>query len=97
MPIRPDLRHFYRGPAWQEVRARIRERAGDKCEHCGKPNGIWGIQCGCAHLDHDPSNNADQNLAWLCRACHLHHDAAKHRDTRQRRKDRARPLLQEAV
>ena len=39
MPIRPDLRPFYRGPAWRATRERIRERAKDRCEQCGKPNG----------------------------------------------------------
>ena len=39
MPIRSDLRHFYRGPAWRATRKRILERAEDKCEQCRKPNG----------------------------------------------------------
>ena len=39
MPIRKELLHLYRGPAWKEIRARILERAGNKCERCGKPNG----------------------------------------------------------
>lgn len=38
MPIRADLRHFYTGPAWRETRKRILDRAGHKCEQCGKPN-----------------------------------------------------------
>jgi 5-methylcytosine-specific restriction endonuclease McrA len=38
MPIRPELRHFYRGPEWEATRKRILQRAGDKCEQCGKPN-----------------------------------------------------------
>lgn len=38
MPIRPELRHFYRGPAWRATRARILERAGNRCEQCGVPN-----------------------------------------------------------
>lgn len=38
MPIRADLRHLYRGPAWRETRARILERAGNACEQCRKPN-----------------------------------------------------------
>jgi hypothetical protein len=54
------------------------------------------IQCGCAHLDNNPANNAPENLAWLCRGCHLHRDAPFHRLTRQARKDAARPLLAEA-
>ena len=32
------------------------------------------IQCGAAHLDQDRDNNRFDNLAFLCRACHLNHD-----------------------
>ena len=39
MPIRPELRHLYRGPAWRATRARILARAGHSCERCGKPHG----------------------------------------------------------
>lgn len=43
-----------------------------------------------AHLDHDPSNNADDNLRALCQKCHLAHDKAQHaesaRETRRGRK-----------
>ncbi len=125
MPIRPELRHLYRGPAWAAIRARILERAGHKCERCGKPNrarlrvtrggrwcdesgsrdsrdcGVWrndaGVHCAgaypaitrravytirvvitIAHLDHDPRNNADANLAALCQHCHLKHDTHFH-------------------
>ncbi len=51
MPIRPELRKLYRGPAWAAVRSRILERARieaprrfglpadvPRCEQCGKPN-----------------------------------------------------------
>jgi len=31
-----------------------------------------------AHLDHDVSNNADDNLAALCQRCHLRHDIKQH-------------------
>jgi hypothetical protein len=31
-----------------------------------------------AHLDHDPGNNTDGNLAALCQRCHLRYDAAHH-------------------
>jgi hypothetical protein len=33
----------------------------------------------CAHLDHDPGNNAPSNLKALCQRCHMIHDAAEHR------------------
>ena len=38
MPIRPELRHHYAGPAWRAIRARILPRAGNCCERCGVPN-----------------------------------------------------------
>jgi hypothetical protein len=38
VPIRADLRVFYRGPEWRATRARILARAGNKCEECGVPN-----------------------------------------------------------
>lgn len=38
MPIRAELRRFYRGPAWEEKRRRILVRAWNRCEQCGKPN-----------------------------------------------------------
>lgn len=38
MPIKPELRSFY-GAAWRATVGRIRERAGNCCEQCAKPNG----------------------------------------------------------
>ncbi len=32
-----------------------------------------------AHLDHDPANNAPDNLKSLCQRCHLIHDRPRHR------------------
>lgn len=42
MPIRPDLRQFYRG-SWAATRMRILDRAGGRCERCFKPDRevIW--------------------------------------------------------
>lgn len=40
MPIRPELRHHYTGPAWKAVRERILARADNKCEACGAPNRV---------------------------------------------------------
>lgn len=46
-----------------------------------------------AHLDHNPENMDDDNLAALCQWCHLHHDQQQHADSRATRKDSARPIL----
>jgi hypothetical protein len=148
VPIRPELRHYYRGRAWREIRAWIRFLADNKCQQCKarnhalilragdlwayydclkfnpQPGGMDGyewrdfegnlldlpaderptfaqsrvtsVQCGVAHLDHDPANNRDSNLKFLCRRCHLIHDKSKHKESRSTRKDSARPLLVEA-
>lgn len=38
MPIRRELRHLYRGPAWEQLRRETLERAGHRCERCAKPH-----------------------------------------------------------
>lgn len=47
-----------------------------KCCSCGKrrPRVVLTI----AHLDHDTTNNAADNLAALCQKCHLRYDAKFH-------------------
>lgn len=53
--------------------------------------GVLEIVCTVAHLDHNPENNADENLAFLCQKCHLAHDLVQHKETayRTRREGRA--------
>lgn len=48
-----------------------------------------------AHLNHDPSDMREENLAALCQWCHLHHDRGHHAETRATRKDQQRPLFGE--
>ncbi len=50
-----------------------------------------------AHLDHNPANMFEDNLAALCQWCHLHHDQEHHANTRATRKDQARPILMAAM
>lgn len=83
MPIRPELRVLY-PPDWDEISARIRfKRANNRCEQCGavnyKPHPETGsrVVLTTAHLNHDPSDNRDENLKALCQACHNRYDAAK--------------------
>lgn len=44
MPIRPELRAFYRGPAWQATRQRILARARHRCEACLVPNHVHAMR-----------------------------------------------------
>ncbi len=41
MPIRPENQPLY-PPNWRAIAIAIRQgRAGDRCERCGVPNGVW--------------------------------------------------------
>ena len=42
-----------------------------------------------AHVNHDPSDNRPRNLAALCQACHMRHDAGEHCRRRLRNRFRA--------
>jgi hypothetical protein len=59
---------------------------------------LGGDNCGAvfvvltiAHLDHDPRNNVDANLAAFCQLCHLRYDREEHAtnsaETRARKRD----------
>lgn len=72
---------------WKAIRERILERAKNKCEgspsypECSVENyskhPITGskVILTIAHLDHDPSNNNDDNLKAWCQKCHNTYDA----------------------
>lgn len=50
-----------------------------------------------AHLNHDPTDNRDENLAALCQRCHLAHDQRHHLQSRrinQERRTRQRRLFE---
>lgn len=40
-----------------------------------------------AHLDHDPTNNAPENLKALCQRCHNRYDAKHRAETRKKTKN----------
>jgi hypothetical protein len=98
MPIPPELRKYY-GTKWRKwIRPAALRRANYKCVRCfGHRRSPAPLEV--AHLDQDPANMADDNLAALCRRCQRAHDnaagARKCRETRSARKDAARPLLAE--
>lgn len=47
-----------------------------------------------SHGDHDPRNNADDNLRALCQRCHLTHDAKHHASSARRTRSRKRGQLE---
>lgn len=84
MPINPRLKHLY--PAdWNQISHRIKfERAKGRCESCGaehlQPHPVNGKRTilSTAHLNHDPADNREENLACLCARCHLRYDLPHH-------------------
>lgn len=94
MPIRPEARGLY-PDNWRELSKRIRfERAQNRCEWCGAENyqlhPVTGskVILTVAHVDHDPTNNDEANLAALCQRCHLRHDAKEHASNARRTRAR---------
>ena len=74
MPIHPSLKDLYPSN-WTEISQNIRfERARGHCEWCGAVHGQPHPETGSrvilatAHLDHNPANNAADNLAALCKS-----------------------------
>lgn len=74
---------------WEAISKRIRARAGGRCEWCNAENGrahpVTGslVVLTVAHLDHDPSNCDERNLAALCQRCHIRYDARQHAKSAQ--------------
>lgn len=93
--------------AWRRRRPEDLAAACYECArcHCGdQPLGLHS-NLERAHLDGDPSNDAPENVAVLCRTCHRAHDLvawlAQYRAYLERKRqeridalDAARPILQ---
>lgn len=66
---------------WKQISQRIRfEVAGNRCQFCGAENYQPHPETGSkviltvAHLNHDTTDNSDDNLRALCQRCHNRHD-----------------------
>jgi len=101
MPIKPENKKLY-PPDWKEIRQGILERANNKCEFCGIENHTFRedehssvyIVLTIAHLDHDPTNNNQDNLRALCQRCHNRYDSER-RKANARRTRRSRKAIKE--
>jgi len=91
MPILPENKKRY-PENWWEIRKRILEECGNKCEFCGVENKTvrdGSIIClTIADLDHTPENCERENLRALCQRCHNRYDAWHRAETRRQRKQK---------
>lgn len=91
MPIKPENKSRY-PKNWKEIRARILERANNRCEFCGVENHTirYNPKTGnnayivltIAHMNEVIEDCSDENLKALCQRCHNRYDAksrAEHR------------------
>jgi 5-methylcytosine-specific restriction endonuclease McrA len=71
-------------PRWRAIAAEARERAGNRCQDCGRAarpdRGALPVH----HLDEDPTNHAPENLLVVCRPCHRLRHAQLTRQRRER-------------
>lgn len=86
MPIRRRYRRWY-GKAHRERAYAAKAAAGWRCQSCRARHGdlferadgsVYRVTLTLAHLNHKPWDNRPENLAVLCAACHLRHDAPEH-------------------
>lgn len=78
---------------WKRIAYAIKEKAGWKCEFCGKqcrrpgePFDTHRNTLTVAHMNHTPEDMRPENLKALCAPCHLRYDAKHHAETRRRKK-----------
>ena len=64
---------------WKQIRARILERAGDKCETCGVPNHSWILRTGDQWCHTNPTEN-DGGVYVVLTVAHLDHDTHNNAD-----------------
>ena len=75
---------------WKEIALSVKERAGWKCQGCGKqcrkpgePFDTHKNTLTVHHINHTPEDCREENLIALCAGCHLRADAKHHAETRR--------------
>ena len=81
-------------PDWELIAMAVKEKAGWKCEVCGKQCRKPGERFDThkrtltvAHLNHTPEDCRPESLKAMCAPCHLRYDAKHHAETRKGRKN----------
>lgn len=63
---------------WRNGRGRPVKLPAPECLPADLPVQTTQVVLACAHLDHDPGNNAPANLRAFCQRCHMLHDKPEH-------------------
>lgn len=84
MPIRREFRSFYRRPEYLQARELVRERSGDCCEWCNKPNHsyVWVAADGTGRWwreSQPPAQVGVRIIRVVLTTAHLNHDPADNR------------------
>lgn len=89
-----DVPHLGNGIWWDEAQSIWRNGRGKKVLMKARNVQPFStrVVLACAHLNHDPTDNRDRNLAALCQRCHMIHDAVEHRRSRWQNAFRLRAL-----
>ena len=88
---------------WKRIRRGIIRRSAGRCEWCAaenyQPHPVTAsrVVLTIAHMNHDTTDNADENLKALCQRCHNRYDR-EHRNknsaaTRKRKREIKQPSL----
>jgi hypothetical protein len=85
-PHKTRVLHLGNGCWWDRENGRWRDGRGKVVRAYPALDNIrqTRVVLACAHLKHDPTQNAPSNSAALCQRCHLTHDAHEHRYRRWR-------------
>ena len=90
-PMPMDLKRYPKN--WKEIAFEIKQKAGWRCEVCGKqcrrpgePFDTHKRTLTVAHLNHTPEDVRPENLKAMCAPCHLKNDAQHHAETRKARR-----------
>ncbi|MCB4806557.1 hypothetical protein QO001_006572 [Methylobacterium brachiatum] len=67
---------------WRSGKGRKLKLAPPETLPADTPRYTTRVYLACAHLDHDPGNNAPSNLKALCQRCHILHDREEHQRQR---------------
>jgi hypothetical protein len=88
------VRHLGDGMWWDDALLCWRDGRGKRSATARSPLPTLStrVVLACAHLNHDPTDNRDRNLAALCQRCHMIHDADEHRRRRWQNAFRTRAL-----